>query len=270
MFSYSESVLHAVEEIQLTVDVLNKEVDLSPENSVINNSLSRLVENLCVWSTQPDMQFLLSLREMQDALNILPKICGLAECEMEKWWANKLLRSSGDIWEAIEQFWYIKQYRQLIASELKLISSLNVNSLAFLGSGSLPLTALLLIKNFPSFSQHLKFICVDNDPAACEFAGFLIEKCNLTDRIDVLNMSAINYVPKKDCLVICASLLKAQNLYQHLYRSGVSNLMVRDVEGIFRFLYSVAPYPSEELYTEVSRTPFCRYRINVSRLFKIR
>jgi len=232
MFSYSESVLHAVEEIQLTVDVLNKEVDLSPENSVINNSLSRLVENLCVWSTQPDMQFLLSLREMQDALNILPKICGLAECEMEKWWANKLLRSSGDIWEAIEQFWYIKQYRQLIASE--------------------------------------KFICVDNDPAACEFAGFLIEKCNLTDRIDVLNMSAINYVPKKDCLVICASLLKAQNLYQHLYRSGVSNLMVRDVEGIFRFLYSVAPYPSEELYTEVSRTPFCRYRINVSRLFKIR
>lgn len=265
----SQSLLQrAAGEINQTASLLSQQADLSPANHIINQSLSRLVENLSIWSAQPNMHSLLCLAEVQDALHKLPSICGLAECEMEKWWAKRLLAEPENIWQAIEQFWYIQQYRHLVDSELKLLGSLRVNSFAFLGSGALPLTALLLAKHYSRVNSQVKIICIDSDPLACDLSQALIRCCGMGDIITVLNMPAANYEPKKDCLVICASLLKSMDLYTHLFTMGVKNVLVRDVEGIYRFLYQLAPYPSSDLYTEVSQTSFCQNRINISRLFR--
>lgn len=259
----------AVEELKNITNALSSESDLSPNNPIVNHHLSHLVQTLSAWSAKKIMNPLLAHAETLDLLTALPNICGAAECEMEKWWAQELLDDSGCIWQAIERFWYINQYQALTTAEVKLVQQIQPDSFVFLGCGALPLTALILAKNAQEQNRKINIDCIDSDPVACSLASHLIKRCKLENNIQVINTSATHFKPSKKDLVICASLLKAKGLYQHLYNCNIQNIIVRDVEGVFRFLYAMAPYPSLKLYSEIAQTQVDSKRINISRLFQI-
>ena len=182
-----------------------------------------------------------------------------------KWWANKLIRSSLPIDKTLQQFWYYSQYEQLVKAEGFLFHNLPISKLVFLGSGALPLTPIMMLQAFP-FIKSIH--CVDVDADACALSRNVIKRLSLENQIKVIHCDALDYEAEPNDLVICASLLRAPFLYQHLYQSKLEHLLIRDVEGIYQFLYALAPWPSKNHYQQVSRTRLNSQRINISRYFQ--
>lgn len=260
----SELIDQAISFLLNTNKTLEKQSDLSPNNPIVNNTLSTLVDQLTQWSTDKAFQTLDQHEKLDFVSESLPEHCAIAECEMEKWWLRKLCSNPASISESIKQFWYIQHYQNLVHTELALLESVQPQKVVFLGCGALPLTATILANELPS----TRIRCVDYDKEAYLGATKFIERYQLQHQIEVLNNDASEFNAEADELVICASLLRAPTLYQRLHAQEVEHLIIRDSEGVFRFLYKAANLPSNSLYKEVDRSSNCHQRINISRLFK--
>lgn len=97
--------------------------------------------------SDPPNQILQSAK-LQMILPPLHNICATAECELEAHWAAKIWQS-GDPWKCLEQFPYLDNYSELTRIEMCSIHAVNpspIRSVAFIGSGPLPLTSLALLK----------------------------------------------------------------------------------------------------------------------------
>jgi hypothetical protein len=244
------------------------QVDFSPENPVINSTLGGLVRTLCDWQTSADLAAIDLDPDVAPLLADLPRLCACAECEMEKWWCRKILAQmqteTCPANRALAAFWYMDNYRELYAAERTLMTDAQHRKAVFLGSGALPLTAILMAEADPEASIR----CVDSDAIACDLSRELISALGLSARIEVICGSAQTYIPRADETVICASLLSGEGIYEHLFAHGVKTLLVRDAEGLFRLLYKPAVLPQNGCYVERAKTRPCHTRINTSRLFE--
>jgi len=134
----------------------------------------------------------------------------------------------------------------------------------FLGSGALPLTAVLLARFLPG----LRVQCVDNDPEAYELSRILVRRLGMENRTTIIHERAEAVEFQSNDVVICASLLEAPGLYDALAKHGVKTIIVRDTEGLFRLCYKPATEPATG-YCPGGRTLACSSRINISRLFSL-
>ncbi len=241
-------------------DILRTQIDLSPENDSVNVNLSALVSRISEWTDYNQLTLADFSQDTNQLLKTLPPLCAKAECQMEKWWANKIIRNEA----SLESFWYLKNYQFLMQQELELLQHLRPEHIVFLGGGALPLTAILMAYSNPD----LKVTCIDKDSHACRLAEALVKKLGLTPRIKIIETDAesYNYSPKD--LVICASLLETNNLYRNLYNNNVLDIIVRDSEGLYRFIYQSAQQPSSTKYMEIGRTELNSECINISRHFE--
>lgn len=256
-----ETATHA---IQASHQLLSTERDLSPHNDKITQTLTHLVRTLagcCHCSALEEC--LLTAHHLQREKAQLPELCGKAECEMEKYWARRLLSAES---LCLRDFWYLAEYEALCRAEAELIGGKMYDRISFLGAGALPLTAILLSKMFPQ--AHVT--CVDMDEDACSLSRALIEKAELGRQIEVLHQNATAYIPSRNELVICAALLKdAEAVYEHVLLQPDCDLIVRDSEGVYRFLYSEARLPDRR-FVEVGKTTLDTRRINTSRYYRQR
>ena len=108
------------------------------------------------------------------------------------------------------------EYRALCRSELALLGERQAERFAFLGSGALPLTAILLAQDSPGVCVT----CVDSDGEACELAARLVALLGLKGRVTVTEGDARDHRPADGETVICASLLHAPGLYARLGASA--------------------------------------------------
>jgi hypothetical protein len=239
---------------------LASQEDLSPNNPAVNQGLGALVATLQQWQATGFGADLIEDARLANVAKGLPLICGKAECEMEKWWARRILESVCPGVQALEAFWYLENYRELCRAEYDLLDRPEGGHFAFLGSGSLPVTAILLAQDHPDIEVD----CIDCDGEACELAELVIKRLNLADRVSVREMRAEDYRPRRDEIVICASLLQAPGLFPLLEQAGARRLIVRDAEGVYRFCYRPAALP-QRFYVERARAPLSPRRINTSR-----
>jgi hypothetical protein len=238
---------------------LAEQSDLSPNNPAVNQGLATLVATLQRWQAAGFGATLADEPELAEIAGELPRLCGQAECAMEKWWCQRILQSVCPGVQALEAFWYLDHYRELCEAEYRIIPDA-AGRFAFLGSGALPMTAILMAQAHP----HIEMACIDSDGEACDLAHRLIKWLNLAERITVREMRAENYAPRRSEIVICASLLQAPGLYPALEKAGAARLMVRDAEGVYRFCYRPAALP-EHGFVERARAPLSPTRINTSR-----
>jgi hypothetical protein len=238
---------------------LSEQQDLSPNNPSVNRALGALVAALQQWQARRFGANLLEDQALAEVASSLPKLCGAAECEMEKWWARRILQSGCAGVQALEAFWYLDNYRALCQAEWRLMAGSPSRRYAFLGSGALPMTAILLAETHPEVAVR----CIDRDPDACDLAERLVRRLNLSHRIAICPMSAEDLLPLADETVICASLLSAGDLYPGLHRAGARRLLIRDAEGVYRFCYRPAALPQSG-YVQRGRTPLSAARINTS------
>ncbi len=260
-----DDTLHetATQAIRNSHHLLSTESDLSPQNGKITEALTHLVRTLTCCQCSAIGDCLLAEQRLQHEKEQLPDLCGKAECEMEKYWARKLLSSEK---LCLRDFWYIAEYEALCKAEAELIGDRRYDTITFLGSGALPLTAIMLAEMFPQARVN----CVDMDREACTLSYALIEKAGLGARVSVLEQDATRYMPTSNELVICAALLQgAEDVYEHILLQPDCDLIVRDSEGVYRFLYRAAKLPDIR-FVEVSKTTLDTRRINTSRYYRQR
>ena len=253
----------AIAFLTATYSALAGEKDLSPNNLAVNQRLGALVTTLQLWHTRAFGADLADDPSLAEVVRQLPLLCGIAECEMEKWWARRILASNCPGAQAVEAFWYLDNYRALCQAEYKLVGGGKPEQFAFLGSGALPMTAILLAQDH----RDIQMRCVDCDEEACELADLLVRRLNLSERVSISQMRAENFTPRREETVICASLLQAPGLFAALQRAGAERLIIRDAEGVYRFCYRPAALPGTG-YVERGRAPLSSRRINTSRYFE--
>jgi hypothetical protein len=252
-----------VHKIKETYKFLSQTDDLSPNNDGVNACLTDFVSSLCDLQDSADADIILQLDEIAAELDALPDLCGQAECEMEKFWAKKLINDPDIKNDGIKKFWYFEHYKNLCMAENDLANIGHFENISFLGCGALPLTAYFASIHSPD----AKIKCIDFDCTACGLAWDLMKALDLTDRIEIINDKAVDYKPAKNELVICASLLSGRlDMYKQLVRNGVKTMMVRDAEGMYQFLYKPAEKPDLP-FVEIGKTTPTRERINTTLLY---
>lgn len=247
--------------IQDSYAVLSHEQDLSPHNPRITTSLTRLVRTLSTCQCPVMCEYLLTTSLLETERRCLPDLCGTAECEMEKFWARRFIAAPN---ANLEDFWYIAEYKALCDAEASLFAERRFQRISFLGAGALPLTAFFLSQHCP----QAQIVCVDYDAEACELSQALTRKLGLAGQISIEQKDAARYIPENNELVICASLLQnSAAVYANLSGHENCDLLVRDAEGAYRFLYRPAVLPQAG-FRQVAKTAVNPLRINTSRYFR--
>jgi hypothetical protein len=252
----------AIAYLNETVDTLRHQNDLSPENPKVTECLRQLAATLRGWHIEGFGTALVDEPALADARSELPRLCGAAECQLEKWWCRKALASDGPA-GVLSEFWYLPNYLSLRDAETALAGREALRNGVFLGCGALPLTAILLAQA----DERVRLRCVDADAEACELAEALIGALGLHDRIAVIHTRAEASAVPEGATVICASLLVAPGLYAHLAASGAARLLIRDVEGVFQWLYRPAGQPGPP-FRQRAKTDPSPARINITRNFE--
>ncbi len=109
--------------IGLVLDVyriLSLQNDLSPNNEVVTSTLTDFIGFLKAEFEREWAHDLPGDPALAEAAENLPRLCGLAEAEMEKWWTRRLLAQAGLSFASLEAFWYYENYRHLVEAELPL------------------------------------------------------------------------------------------------------------------------------------------------------
>src|SRR5215468_8212696 len=207
----------AIEFINRVHGKLSDQTDLSPNNPIVTHWAKRFVEFLGATYLENWANHLPDAPELAKATAYLPVLCGRAECQMEKWWCRRLIASRNIAFNGLGEFWYFENYRSLVNAELALLGSAVGTRAIFLGSGALPLTAVLLARQLPGLSVQ----CVDSDPEACELSRALIRRLGMEDRTTIIEGRAEELQFRSSDVVICASLLQAPMLYDVLANNGV-------------------------------------------------
>jgi hypothetical protein len=263
MSNRAQGIKEVRDYLYTSLEVLRAQKDFSPDNPIITPTLSNLVFNLTQWNDKPIAELIQNDESMASIKHDLPLICGIAECEMEKWWTRRIIGSTQPACEILKSFWYHQQYQNLCNAELNLIRHKKFNKVIFLGSGALPLTAIML-------SQHLNNVpieCIDRDRIACNLAYQLINKLGLSNKIQITNSSAENYSFEEGTLVICAALLDSPDVHEAIVNSGVQSLILRDAEGVYNLIYKPAN-KNIRGFNQVSKTSRSSSRINTSIYFE--
>ena len=236
-----QTVLNALE-------TLTSENDLSPRNPVINKTLSHLVHTLAsTYEYSEETAALKDPRIRQARPHLLEKL-SKAEAEMEKYWADYFGEKETIGIEDLKEFWYWDNYEELVDRELdNFPKDATDHSIAFIGSGALPLTAIIM---------HLKtgcpVTCVDSDYDACEKSQALIDKLGL-ENVHVLH--AEGNAPRYNSFstVIIASLIpqdQKDEIVGKLKQDKSSvYVAVRSAERLHSLLYE--PVNTEKQFSEL-------------------
>jgi hypothetical protein len=254
----------AIEFVKQVHETLSDQTDLSPNNPIVTDCARRFIEFLSATYREDWASRLPDAPELAKVTGRLPLLCGQAECQMEKWWCRRLIDYRDISFNGLAEFWYFENYRRLVTAELALLGPAIASRAMFLGSGALPLTAVLLARRLPG----LRVQCVDNDPEAYELSRILVRRLGMQDRTTIIHGRAQDVEFQSNDVVICASLLEAPGLYDALAKNGVKTIIVRDTEGLFRLCYKPATEPATG-YCPGGRTAACSSRINISRLFSL-
>lgn len=252
---------HAINFIAEACQVLAKQEDLSPDNGVVTELLQLLVAKSLRWCDRDWAFDLPDDPALHEESQLLPALCGKAEALMEKWWARRLLGRSALEMDDLQSFWYFRNYLELVDAECTLLPIRNAAHVTLIGSGALPLTALLLHHKFGVRS----IVCVDQDDEANELSQELILRLSCDRSIHVHEQTAIETKFESGTHPICASLVSADDVFPALYAQAVPRFILRDVEGLFRFFYRPKALHNSD-YIVADRTRNLPGTINMSKL----
>lgn len=139
-------------------------------------------------------------------LKKLNKICSDAEAQMEHHRADRILASS-DASAELMNFPYRKNYQDLASLEYHLACSQlsNLKKVLFVGSGALPLTAIILAQN-----RGICSTLVDIDEKAVQSSSLLIQKLGLQEYIKIVHSDFLNFTSDEvyDVIFLASLLFK--------------------------------------------------------------
>jgi nicotianamine synthase len=167
--------------------------------------------------------------------------CTHGEFALEEAWAKKIL-SANDAYTELLKFPYYKNYECLTAREWRMVTRQHAKAknVIFLGSGPLPLTAIILAKKY-----GCNITLVDSDTQAVLLSHRLIQLLGLSQSMRVVQASAETYQDVSDVDIIYVAALVGRNpkeelrIYKNLAErmNRTSLLLVRSAHGSRTLLY---------------------------------
>ncbi|KAF2439707.1 Nicotianamine synthase [Karstenula rhodostoma CBS 690.94] len=155
---------------------------------LVNALLTRLV-TICIQPCSPDVvDHFHRLDAAATLCHNLQNLCAIAEGELERHWAHKTLQDAGPhpnplrTRTLLATFPYHANYLSLSHLEASLLTPFLTHppsTIAFIGSGPLPLTSLCLLAHFPTAT----ITNIDRDADALAVSSALTEKLGYADRM---------------------------------------------------------------------------------------
>jgi hypothetical protein len=217
--------------------ILISEQDLSPNNPIINQTLYSLVNNLGQFFEHELENEILSDREIGKIRRDMLRKLETAETLMEFFYAEKFIQDALNI-NSLKKFIYWENYERLVEIELNklfaIIERQRLSSIAFIGSGPLPLSAILLQQQ-----TGKPVVCLDINTAAYDVGKKLIEKYSLQHSLKYVLADGASYDYDDYDLVWIASLVpNKEEVVKRIYKTNPNAMIaIRSVDGIYQLLY---------------------------------
>jgi nicotianamine synthase len=189
----------------------------------------------------------------------LQTICSHAEYELEKYWAKEII--SGN--KHLVDFPYLKNYRDLTRLEWNALDSCtdhHHHNVLFIGSGPLPMTAIMLAKE-----HGVQSTLVDNSAEAAALSRKLIKTLGLEHFIKVVKADGATFKKVENFNVIFVAALAGVNAAQKMrvfanIKTNTSphcHIIARSSWGKRKFLYAPLPQRVYSLFTPlIEITPY--------------
>ncbi len=175
-------------------------------------------------------------------INKLQKMCSESEYELEKYWANKIINAD-DPKDALSQFPYYSNYTKLTQLEWHTLLSCshhNNHNVVFAGGGPLPLTAIVMVKNYVK-----KVTVLEVDKTAYNLSLQLVKKLGLSKKVTIVNTDAASFKDYSKFNVIVVAALAGVNknakigIFHKIKKesSPESHILARSSSGLREMLY---------------------------------
>ncbi|MDD4557240.1 MAG: nicotianamine synthase family protein [Alphaproteobacteria bacterium] len=218
--------------------ILSAQKDFSPDNNIINTYLTNLINDslVCNKFMCENCPNLMNKFCQCNLTNSLRDISYKSEVEMEKFWGKKFANLSNISYESLKSFWYFKQYHHITSQEKSLIDLCEnkISKIAFIGSGSLPLTAVIL--DYISDNKY-EIDLIDLDAEAIEISKIYCSK--ISPRLNFICSDCLEVDYSTYDLVFVASMIPCkQELIEKIYNQNVQKIIVRDAEKLSQLFYT--------------------------------
>ncbi|KAF2155444.1 nicotianamine synthase 3 [Myriangium duriaei CBS 260.36] len=175
-----------IDEVLSIYHQLSKLTNLRPGPDT-NRLLGRLVFLCCQTLDSNTVKTILDAPELQRIIPALRHLCSQAESELETHWAAKIAQaeSTEDAWACLTLFPYLNNYVDLTRMELCAMGAVDPESprsVAFIGSGPLPLTSLALLEALSPYATAgrttsvTKVTNIDNCQAAIDASQAMCDR----------------------------------------------------------------------------------------------
>jgi hypothetical protein len=217
--------------------ILMDEHDLSPNNPIINQTLYSLVTNLGKLFAHELEEEILSDREISKIRRDMLRMLETAETHMEFHYAEKFIKDTPNI-NNLKSFIYWDNYEKLVDIELnklfEIVERKRLSSIAFVGSGPLPLSTILLQQQ-----TGKRVVCLDINAEAYDLGKKLIEQYSLQHSLKYVLADGASFHYNGYNLVWIASLVpNKKEVVKRIYETNPNAIIaIRSVDGIYQLLY---------------------------------
>jgi hypothetical protein len=238
-------------------EVLKTASDRSPTNPLITETLSALVENIVLAEehfSDSEKKQVLNHPQIRAVRRAMLAELSEAEYAMELYFSDKFLQNPDFKEKNLNEFWYLQNYLDLVDLELEKVSISKHpdKEIVFIGSGPLPLTAIIMAQK-----TGMKITCLDMDEAAVKRGEALAEKLGMGDKLHFTQSAGHEYDYRDTTLVMVASLVADKKEVLEQIRSTAHDepeVALRSAEGLHALLYDpVKPSLLEEFNMRVER-----------------
>ncbi len=205
---------------------------ISKEHAADKKQFFYLLDILKHPFTKNEIESFFQIKKVKKILPVLRKKWSLFEESLELDFAEKFIYDNDII---ISDFIFWKRYLQLTKNELQLSSIKKHQKVLVIGSGPLPLTAILYWQK-----TKCRIDCIDNKKNNVRISNKVIKKLMIGDKIKIRYYDGKKDFSKKyDIVFVAALALPKKLILENIYNSTKPNckIIVRTVSGLNKILY---------------------------------
>ncbi len=254
-----------INSIEKSYSILAVQADLSPKNSIINTTLDNLVEDVIKHNKYSHL-FCEDVFTCPKIAKISPKIreyCQRAEVEMEHFWSDYFINKNDFNVNDLQEFIHYKCYKNIANQEMDLLkrNKIKYDNVAFIGSGPLPMSSLLMASNFNHITN------IDHCPKAIEKSDKLTKK--LFSNIANIKSSAKDFAYFGcDVCFIASMIVGKEDLLEELYKQNIKYLIIRDALKLTQLFYEKLGAGIFQFYEKIDEANGFSKTLNSSYLLK--
>ncbi len=225
---------HIFDTYQKAYHTLQNETDLSPKNPVINQTLSQLVFILTMPVDKNMTDQIIEHPDIKAIRKPMLSLLAQAESEMEKYYAMHYLTTARSI-NDLHHFMYWNNYTNLVQKEWKISHKLTkVKRMTMIGSGPLPLSALIMAK-----TSNAEVRSLDIDPFSHLLGQQLLTSLQNNNRILHEQEDGARADYSRDDFVLIASLVpNKEDILQQIKNTNPKAMAaIRSADGLYQLLY---------------------------------